>query len=135
MGRRSARRAGLALAAVALGLAACSSASEGDQAAFCERLDRLQRNDPFEAFGDQATPAEIEIAFTALRDRAQELLDVAPQDVRAAARDYRDAVRALDDLLAGAAYGTDVDAAAYREQQVAYTEAAQRLERYLRAEC
>ena len=122
---------------VSSALAGCGGggSDDGDPARFCDRLDRLTRNDPFLAFGDQATPAEMQEAFAALRERADELVEVAPPDVRAASNDYRDAVRALDDLLAGAGYSTDVDPVAYGEQQVAYVEAAQRLERYLRAEC
>jgi len=110
--------------------------STGDPALFCERLDRLTRNDPFLAFGETADAGDIEVAFGALVARAGELLDVAPPEARAAARDYADAVEALDSLLAGAAYSpTDVDARAYRNEQVAYAEAAQRLERHLDAEC
>jgi hypothetical protein len=122
---------------VVIVLAACGSGSDdGDQARYCERLDRLTGNDPFLAFGDTATAAEIEEAFGALVDRAEALVDVAPPDVRAATRDYADAAAALDGLLADAGYdGADVDATAYRKEQTAYVEAAQRLERYLESEC
>ncbi len=120
-------------------VAACGDddASEaGDAATFCSRLDRLTRNDPFEAFGERATATEIEAAFTALVARAGELLDAAPGEARAAARDYAEAARGLDSLLAGAAYdGAVVDQRAYREQQVRYVAAAARLERYLDSEC
>lgn len=119
-------------------VAACGArdAGNGDQALFCERLDRLTRNDPFLAFGDTASADDIEVAFGALMERADELLDVAPPEARAAARDYAEAAEALDALLASAAYlPTGVDTRAYRNQQVAYVEAAQRLERYLTAEC
>lgn len=136
MGRRGARWLAV-LAVVALPLAACGDDdSDGDQATFCTRLDRLTRNDPFRAFGDTATADDIQSAFAALLERAEELVDVAPPEARPAAQDYQEAAESLDSLLAGAAYvGADVDARAYREQQVAYTEAAQRLERYLTSEC
>jgi hypothetical protein len=118
------------------GLTGCGDDSgDGDPAAFCQRLDRLTENDPFQAFGDTATKTEMQEAFTALKARADELVEVAPAAAQAAATDYRDAVLGLDELLAGAGYGTDVDVRAYREQQTAYVEAAQRLERYLTAEC
>jgi hypothetical protein len=122
---------------VLTGASACGGGSgDGDQALFCERLDRLTRNDPFQAFGDRASAADIEVAFGALVDRADELVDVAPPEARPAARDYADAAHALDSLLAGTGYEpTGVDTRAYRNEQVAYTEAAQRLERYLTAEC
>jgi hypothetical protein len=136
--RRLAVLVGTTLLAGAAVLGACGDDgdSAGDPALFCERLDRLTRNDPFLAFGETADAGDIEVAFGALVDRAGELLDVAPPEARAAARDYADAVEALDSLLAGAAYSpTEVDARAYRNEQVAYAEAAQRLERYLDAEC
>lgn len=107
----------------------------GDASRFCERLDRLTRNDPFQAFGETASEADVQVAFEALRARAEELADVAPPAARALADDYRDAVDALDDLLADAGYGTDVDVRAYREQQLAYVHASELLLRYLDAEC
>jgi hypothetical protein len=126
----------MVLPVLALGAASCGGGSSVDARAFCQRLDRLTRNDPFLVFGDRATPKEIETAFTALVARADELLEVAPDEVRAAARDYAEAAKGLDDLLAGAAYdGDEVDARAYRDQQVDYTEAASRLERYLDSDC
>lgn len=123
--------------AVAL-LAGCGDdgPGDGDAARFCERLDRLASNDPFAAFGDTASAQDIERAFAALVERADELLDVAPPDVRAAAGEYADAARALDAMLADAGYLPDVaDPGAYREQQTAYTEVAARLERYLEGQC
>lgn len=129
---------GLLLASVAP-LAACGGdgrSADGDPVRFCELLDRLTSNDPFLAFGDTATADEIAVAFGALVDRAAELVDVAPPAARAAATDYAEAAAALDALLADAAYvGANVDAAAYRDHQAAYAEAAQRLERYLKGEC
>jgi hypothetical protein len=120
-------------------LAACGGdggSADGDPARFCELLDRLTANDPFLAFGDTATADEIEEAFGALIDRAEELVDVAPPAVHAAATDYAEAAAALDTLLADVAYvGADVDAAAYQHEQTAYAEAAQRLVRYLEGEC
>lgn len=135
---RHGRIAGAALAAAvaALGLAACGDdGGDGDQALFCERLERLTENDPFVAFGARATEAEMETAFAALRARADELDEVAPPSARSAAAAYRDAVERLDELLAEAGYGPDVDVRAYREAQTTYVEASVRLERYLTAEC
>jgi hypothetical protein len=110
--------------------------SSADPAAFCAQLDRLATNDPFEAFGDRATPADIEVAFDALVDRSAELLEAAPEEARATARDFAESADALDDLLAGAAYdGSAVDARAYREEQARYITASERLERYLDNEC
>ncbi len=128
----------LLVGAAALG-AGCADDGPSDEersAAFCERLDRLTTNDPFAAFGDRATAAEVEAAFEALVARADELLDTAPEEVRAAARDYAEAAHGLDSLLAGAAYqGAAVDVREYRDEQLRYVEAATRLERYLTSEC
>lgn len=124
--------------AAAVTLAGCGGggSDDGDHAAFCDRLDRLTTNDPFAAFGDRATAADIEVAFEALVQRAQELVDVAPPEARAAADQYAEAAEALDGLLEDVGYdGAAVDARAYRGHQVAYGEAADRLERYLSAEC
>lgn len=132
------RLAMLGATGLLLVVAGCGSvdAGDGDQALFCERLDRLTRNDPFLAFGDRASAEDIEVAFAALIDRADELLEVAPPEARAAARDYAEAADALDALLAAGDYQpTEVDTRAYRDEQINYVEAAQRLERYLVAEC
>ncbi len=120
-----------------LALGACGDGGgQGDHALFCQRLDRLTRNDPFLALGDSASPKEVEVAFGALLERADELVEVAPPEARAAAGEFADAARSLDSLLAGAAYlPAQVDARAYVAQQVTYTEASRRLVRYLDAEC
>ena len=128
------RLALLLLPAVPLGLAAgCGDDGGGaDAAAFCTRLERLSENDPFAAFGKRATDAEIEQAFHALVSRARELVDLAPDEERATARDYADAAAELDRLMAAAGYdGSRLDERAYRDQQVRYADAAARLERYL----
>ncbi len=130
------RLAALLLVAAVVGGCGSDDEGDGDAALFCQRLERLTANDPFRAFGDTATAADVEAAFAALLERAGALVEVAPPDARPAARDYSEAAAALDSLLAGAAYaGPDVDARAYREQQVAYADAARRLERYLESEC
>lgn len=130
------RLAALSLAAAVLTGCGDDGPGDGDAALFCQRLDRLATNDPFAAFGDTASARDIETAFAALVARADELVDVAPPDVRAAARDYADAAHALDAMLADAGYLPSVaEPSAYRDEQTAYTEAAARLERYLESEC
>jgi len=133
-------RVRLRVAAVALVLAAVAGCGDGggdgDQDAFCDRLDRLTRNDPFLAFGERASAADIESAFGALVDRARELLEVAPDEARAAARDFTESAEALEELLADVDFdGAAIDARAYRDHQLTYAEASARLERYLDAEC
>jgi hypothetical protein len=136
--RRVRRPLVLLLALVAL-VAGCGDDGPSDEeraATFCQRLDRLTTSDPFAAFGERATGAEIEAAFDALVAGAEELLETAPDEARAAARDYAESAAALDSLLAGAGYeGAAVDVRAYREEQLRYTEAAVRLERHLTTEC
>lgn len=130
------RPAALLLLAALLFGCADGGDGEGDAARFCQRLDQLTSNDPFRAFGDTASAAEIEAAFAALIERADALVDLAPRDARPAARDYAEASVELDALLADAGYvGAGVDVLAYQEEQIAYAEAAQRLERYLESEC
>ena len=132
------RRLWTAAGATLLVVSACSGggSSGADAKLFCTRLDRLTRNDPFRAFGDRATAKEIETAFTALVQRAHELVEVAPDEARGSARDYADAAKELDSLMAGAAYeGDAVDARAYRAAQTDYIAAANTLQRYLDAEC
>ena len=132
------RRLAVLLAVVALAAGACGDDGDGDgdRELFCARLDRLARNDPFRAIGDTASSAEVEEAFQALLARADELVDVAPPELRPAARDYAEAADALESLLADVGYDPfEVDARAYRAQQVTYFEAAQRLERYLDTGC
>ena len=110
--------------------------ADGDQALFCERLDRLTANDPFLAFGDIATAADIEAAFSALVERAEEMVEVAPPEPCEAARDIAEAAAALDALLAAVEYdGAAADARAYRDEQLAYAAASDRLLRYLESEC
>lgn len=130
------RLAALSLAVALLAGCGDDGPGEGDAALFCQRLDRLTSNDPFAAFGDTASAQDMETAFAALIARADELVDVAPPDVRAAAGDYADAARALDAMLANAGYLPDVaEPGTYQDQQRAYTEAAARLERYLESQC
>ena len=133
------RRLRVLLVAVALVPVGCGDDGPDDDeraAAFCTRLERLTENDPFAAFGDRATAAEVETAFQALVDRARELVDTAPEEAEANAREYADAAEGLDSILAGAAYeGGQVDQRAYREEQTKYVQAATRLERYLASEC
>ena len=129
------RRLGLLLLAAAL--ASCGSdGPSADPELFCQRLDRLTTNDPFLAFGDTATPQEIEVAFEALVIRAEELVDVAPEEARPAAERYAQAVDRMQALMDAAGYdGARLDALAYRDEQEAYTEAGDRLLRHLESEC
>jgi hypothetical protein len=129
------RRAAAALLVAAL-VGCGGDGPSADPGAFCRRLDRLTGNDPFLAFGPTASPSEIDQGFEALVARADELVDVAPEEVRPAAERYRDAAVAMDELMADAGYdGARLDARAYRDEEVAYTEAADRLLRYLESEC
>lgn len=120
-------------------LAGCGSegdGSDGDQVGFCRQLDRLSQNDPFLALGDTATAAEVEQAFAALVTRSDELVTLAPPDVRGAAADFHESAAALDSLLEDSGYlPAGVDARAYRDQQLQYAEASRLLLRYLEAEC
>ena len=119
-------------------LAACGGGGDddGDEATFCTRLDRLTDNDPFRAFGATATAAEIEQAFTALVERADELVDVAPPEARGAADDFATSAAAMRDVLAEAGFdGATVDTRAYRDAQLTYAEASTRLLRYLDTTC
>jgi hypothetical protein len=126
----------VAVLGVALLLVACRDDPSADPDLFCARLGRLTENDPFLAFGDTATPSEIAEAFEALVARADELVEVAPDEVRPAAEDYADATTAMDELMADAGYdGARLDATAYRDQQEAYAEASDRLLNYLDARC
>jgi hypothetical protein len=129
---------GVVVAVTATGLAGCGDdqPADGDPVAFCERLDRLTTNDPFLAFGDVATAADIEAAFSALVARADELVEVAPPEPRGAALDFAEAAAALDSLMAGAAYDSAaLDARAYRDEQLAYAAASDRLLRYFESSC
>ena len=123
--------------AVLLVLSACGDdGASADPEAFCRRLDRHTTNDPFLAFGATASAEEVEQGFEALVLRADELVDVAPDEVRPAAQAYRDAAAAMDELMAAAGYEpTRLDARAYRDEEEAYTEAADRLIRHLESEC
>jgi hypothetical protein len=127
----------LAVLGVVALLAACGDdAPEADQATFCRRLDRLTGNDPFLAFGETATTDEIEEGFQALVARADELVEVAPEEVQPAAGAYRDAAVAMDELMADAGYdGARLDVRAYHEEEETYVEAGARLLRYLESEC
>lgn len=126
----------LAVLVVALLVSACGDDEHADPELFCERLGRLTENDPFLAFGDTATPSEIAEAFDALVERADELAEVAPDEIRPAAEDYAEATTAMDELMADAAYdGARLDNRAYRDQQEAYAEASDRLLNHLEAEC
>jgi hypothetical protein len=140
--RRRLALLGAAAACAIAGVALLVNAGGGDDdpapdpVAFCRSLERLADNDPFEAFGDRATEAEIAAAFDALVARADELLDLAPDEPRGAARDLAETSRRLRDLLADAGGDpAEVDGLAYSDAQARYDEAAGRLERHLTAEC
>ena len=113
-----------------------SDGPASDPTEFCRRLDRLTSNDPFAAFGDRATKAEIGQAFDVLVARTDELVDLAPDEARGAARNAAESARELRDLLAAAdGDASRVDPLMYRDAQTRYTEAGDRLERYLASEC
>jgi hypothetical protein len=123
-------------AVLAVGVGACGDDGGGDPVAFCDRLDRQARNDPFDAFGAEAGAEEIRAGFAALRDRSRELVTLAPEAVRPTAREYADAVAAMDSLMAGTGYdGAALDVEAFRAEQQRYAEASRLLLRHLDAEC
>ncbi len=130
-------RSGIVAVAVSLVVVGCGDSGDGaDPARFCEQHDRHTENDPFRAFGDTATASEIEEAFAALVERVDALADVAPDEVEGAARDLAESVTVMDEEMAEAGYAPDgLDARAYRDAQVAYAEASDRLLRHLDAEC
>jgi hypothetical protein len=127
----------LVILAATLLLVACGGdGDEADPALFCQRLDRLTENDPFRAFGDTASAAEIEEGFDALVARAEELVDVAPDDARPAARAFAESASTMRDVLDEAGFDpSTLDTRAYRDAQLIYTEASDRLLRYLDTEC
>ena len=124
------------LAATLLLVACGGDGDEADPALFCQRLDRLTENDPFRAFGDTASAAEIEEGFDALVARAEELVAVAPDDARPAARAFAEGASTMRDVLDEAGFDpSTLDTRAYRDAQLIYTEASDRLLRYLDTEC
>ena len=129
------RRLGILVATLLL-VACGGDGDEADPALFCQRLDRLTENDPFLAFGDSATAAEIEEGFRALVARADELVDVAPEDARSAARAFAEGATTMQDVLDEAGFDPSaLDTRAYRDAQLTYAEASDRLLRYLESEC
>jgi hypothetical protein len=129
------RRLGI-LAATLLLVACGGDADDADPALFCQRLDRLTQNDPFLAFGESATSAEIQEGFRALVARAEELVDVAPDDARSTARTFAESANAMADALREAGFDPSaLDTRTYRDAQLTYAEASDRLLRYLESEC
>lgn len=123
-------------AGAVLGSSGDSDDASPDPVGFCRELERLSENDPFAAFGDRATPAQIDAAFDALVERAAELVELAPAESRGAALDLSENAQRLRELLAAAEGDpAEVDALAYRDAQGRYTAAGDRLERYLTTEC
>lgn len=104
--------------------AACGDEDGGDLVAFCEAVDDLRSDDPFEELGI-ATPAEMRDAFAELADGVDRIADAAPPDARPQALRYAGAVGSLRDELAGAAYDmTRVDGLDYGQAVASYTESA-----------
>jgi hypothetical protein len=129
------RRLGILVATLVL-VACGGDGDEADPALFCQRLDRLTENDPFLAFGESATAAEIEEGFGALVARAEELVEVAPDDARSAARTFADSATTMEEALREAEFDPSaLDTRAYRDAQLTYAEASDRLLRYLESEC
>ena len=105
-------------------LSGCGGDDGGDVAAFCEAVEDLRDDDPFEEL-QVASPGEMRDAFADLADGVDRIADAAPDEVGTQADRYADAVEALRDELAGAGYDpTRVDQLDYGQAVAAYTEAA-----------
>jgi hypothetical protein len=116
----------VALVTVALlVLGGCGDGDDGgDLGAFCDAVDRLERNDPFAEL-DIASPGEMAAAFDQLSEGAGRIADQAPPAARSQARSYEASVEDLVDQLRGAGFDpTQVDALAYREAAADYQAAA-----------
>ena len=117
-------RATPALLVVGLLLAGCGDDGGGDVAAFCEAVEDLRDDDPFEEL-QVASPGEMRDAFAALAAGVDRIADAAPDEVRSQAQRYADALEDLRDELAGAGYDpTRVDQLEYGQAVAAYTEGA-----------
>lgn len=127
-------RLGAALAGCVL-LAACGSDDGGDLASFCEAVEELRSEDPFAELS-LASPAEMRDAFDALAEAAGRIERQAPEETRVHAGRYREAIDALRDELAGAAYDpTRVDNLRYADAVSDYTDAAVSLDNAADAAC
>ncbi|MCO8126998.1 hypothetical protein NHL50_07240 [Acidimicrobiia bacterium EGI L10123] len=106
-------------------LSGCGDDSgDGDVAAFCEAVEDLRDDDPFEEL-QVASPGEMRDAFADLAVGVDRIADAAPDEVRNQAQRYADAVEDLRDELAGAGYDlTRVDQLDYGQAVASYTEAA-----------
>jgi hypothetical protein len=125
------RAGGLLVALVVMAIiGGCSDGDGGDDIdLFCERINDLIDDDPFERLPDEATAGDLRRAFDALGAGADGVAEVAPDELRALARQYARATAALDDLLAGAGYrGDEVDPLEYRQAARAHAQAASSLE-------
>jgi len=105
-------------------LGGCGGDDGGDVAAFCEAVEDLRDDDPFEEL-QIASPGEMRDAFADLAVGVDRIADAAPEEARSQARRYADAVEDLRDELAGAGYDpTRVDQLDYGQAVAAYTEGA-----------
>ena len=96
----------------------------GDLASFCDAVEDLRADDPFEGL-QVASPTDMRDAFAELAEGVDRIAEAAPADVRSQSQRYADAVDALRDELAGAGYDpTRVDQLRYGQAVAAYTEAA-----------
>jgi type VI protein secretion system component VasF len=112
-------------AVVLLGLlSGCGGDDDGDVAAFCEAVEDLRADDPFEEL-QIASPGEMRDAFADLAAGVDRIADAAPEEARSQAQRYAVAVEDLRDELAGAGYDpTRVDQLDYGQAVAAYTEGA-----------
>ncbi len=116
------RRAAVVAASVLL--VACGGEDGRYLAGFCAAVEDLRSDDPFAEL-QIASPEDMRDAFAELAAGVDRIAEAAPDQARTQAGRYADAVDALRDELAGAAYDpTRVDQLRYGQAVAAYSEAA-----------
>lgn len=116
-------------------LGGCDDGTERSVEAYCEAVERLAADDPFEELA-VASPEEMESAFEQLRAGAERIATSAPGEQRTSAEDYAAGVEALVDQLRAAGFDPRrVDPLAYRAATDDYTDAAGAVTRAADAVC
>lgn len=116
-------------------LTGCGDGGRADPEAFCAGVDELRDDDPFAELA-VASPGEMRDAFAELADAAGRIEAAAPAEAAVQAERYLDAIDALRDELAGAAYDpTRVDTLRYGDAVSEYTDAAISLDNAADAAC